>query len=205
MDNEQNQNVNTETQGQQEQPIFNESQMEALQKMFADMQSNYEKKLQSETDKVRTKYTKQLQEVKKQQSLSGLDESERTKQELEMLKKEIEERDKQDLIRATRNEIEKTLRSRNLDGQFADLLNITDDIEEAQAVIDKFDKLFKESVKKEVERRLQTTTPKQPTRESNNSGAPSFSEFSKMRLSERKAFEKQYPDLYREYMDKRNI
>ena len=44
--------------------------------------------------------------------------------------------------------------------RFADIINITDDIETSQANIDKLDKLFKDAVKTEIEKRLAGNTPK---------------------------------------------
>ena len=52
------------------------------------------------------------------------------------------------------------LATRGLSAEFADILNITDDIEASQANIDKLDKLFKAAVKAEVEKRLAGTAPK---------------------------------------------
>ena len=52
------------------------------------------------------------------------------------------------------------LSSRGLSAEFADIINITDDIEKAQANIDALDRLFKAAVKAEVEKRLSNNTPK---------------------------------------------
>ena len=59
-----------------------------------------------------------------------------------------------------RSELKSVLSSRGLSAEFADILNITDDIEASQASIDKLDRLFKAAVKAEVEKRLAGTTPK---------------------------------------------
>lgn len=52
------------------------------------------------------------------------------------------------------------LASRGLSAEFADIININDDITESQANIDKLDKLFKAAVKAEVEKRLAGSTPR---------------------------------------------
>ena len=52
------------------------------------------------------------------------------------------------------------LSSRGLSAEFADIISIGDDIEAAQANIDKLDKLFKAAVKTEVEKRLAGSAPK---------------------------------------------
>ena len=52
------------------------------------------------------------------------------------------------------------LSSRGLSAEFADIILINDDIETSQANIDKLDKLFKASVKAEVEKRLAGNPPK---------------------------------------------
>ena len=74
---ENNVNVNSEENKENQNPSFSDEQMALINKM-----------IQSETDKVRTKYSKQMKDLQAKQSLSGLDEVERTKKELEMLRNE---------------------------------------------------------------------------------------------------------------------
>lgn len=173
--------VNDNKEAQQE---FTEAQMAMISKM-----------IQSETDKVRTKYSNQMKELKRQQSLSGLDEAERNKKELEMLRNELAERDKQDAINVSRNEVIKTLSSRGLDTRFADILLISDDVEASQQVISTFDKLFKLAVKAEVEKKFENSgKPKVGT--TGLDGAVTKEQFKKMTLSQKHEIKLNNPELY---------
>ena len=120
--------------------------------------------LQSEADKrVQQALAKQAKKYEKQISLSGLDEQARTRAEKDMRIQELEEKLKEFNVMQTKSEITKVLGARGLNPQFADLINIGDDVEEAQQRIDLLDKLFKAQVKAEVEKRMGSSTPKTST------------------------------------------
>lgn len=117
--------------------------------------------LQSETDKRVSQALKtQQKKYEKQLSLSKLDGNEREKAEKDNRIAELEEQLAQYQIERNKSELKSVLSSRGLSAEFADIINITDDIEVSQANIDKFDKLFKASVKAEVEKRLAGNAPK---------------------------------------------
>lgn len=117
--------------------------------------------LQSEADKrVTAALKKQQAKYEKQLSLSKLDGSEREKAEQANRIAELEEQLAAFQVEKNRSEIKSVLSSRGLSAEFADLLTIGDDIEEAQANIEAFDKLFKAAVKVEVEKRLAGNAPK---------------------------------------------
>jgi hypothetical protein len=123
--------------------------------------------LQSETDKRVTAALKtQQKKYEKQLSLSKLDGDERAKAEKDNRIAELEEQLAQFQIERNRSELKSVLSSRGLSAEFADIVNISDDIETSQANIDKLDKLFKAAVRAEVEKRLAGTAPK------GNGGAP---------------------------------
>lgn len=117
--------------------------------------------LQKETDKRVSQALKtQQKKYEKQLSLSKLDDNEREKAEKDSRIAELEEQLAQFNIERNRSELKSVLSTRGLSAEFADLLNITDDIEASQANIDRLDKLFKAAVKAEVEKRLAGNTPK---------------------------------------------
>ena len=93
-------------------------------------------------------------------SLSNLDEQQREKAESQMRIAELEEQLAQFTIERNKSELKSVLSSRGLSAEFADIINITDDIEASQANIEKLDKLFKAAVKAEVEKRLAGNAPK---------------------------------------------
>lgn len=119
------------------------------------------KLLQSEADKrVNQALAKQKKEYEKKLSLSSLDEQQRKEAEAQMKIQELQEQLSQFQVEKNRSELKSVLSSRGLSAEFADIINITDDIEKAQANIDALDRLFKAAVKTEVEKRLSNNTPK---------------------------------------------
>lgn len=117
--------------------------------------------LQSETDKRVSQALKtQQKRYEKQMSLAKLDGDERAKAEKDNRIAELEEQLALFTIERNKSELKSVLASRGLSAEFADIINITDDIEHSQSNIDKLDKLFKSAVKAEVEKRLAGNTPK---------------------------------------------
>lgn len=117
--------------------------------------------LQSESDKrVNQALAKQKKEYEKKLSLSKLDGEERAKAEKDNRIAELEEQLAKFQIEANKSELKSVLSSRGLSAEFADIINIGEDIKQAQANIDALDKLFKAAVKAEVERRLASNSPK---------------------------------------------
>ena len=119
------------------------------------------KLIQSETDKRVTAALKtQEKKYQKQLSLAQLDGDERAKAEKDNRIAELEEQLAKYQIEANKSELKSVLSSRGLSAEFADIINIGEDIEQAQANIDTLDKLFKAAVKAEVEKRLANNSPK---------------------------------------------
>ena len=117
--------------------------------------------LQKESDKRVSQALKtQAKKYEKQLSLSKLDGDERAKAEKDNRIAELEEQLAQFQIERNKSELKSVLSSRGLSAEFADIISIGDDIEAAQANIDKLDKLFKAAVKTEVEKRLAGNAPK---------------------------------------------
>lgn len=145
--NEEQLNVDVNTEDSEEIKTYTQEEVMAL--------------LQSEADKrVDAALKKQAKKYEKQLSLSGLDEQQRTQAEKDIRIAELEEKLKEFNVMQTKAEVTKVLNARGLNAQFADLIEIGEDVEEAQKKIDMLDKLFKQAVKTEVEKRIATTTPK---------------------------------------------
>ena len=116
--------------------------------------------IQSESDRRVTQALKtQQRKFEQKLSLSQLDGDEREKAEKDQKIKELEEQLAEFQIEKNRSELKSVLSSRGLSAEFADILAISDDIEAAQANIDKLDKLFKAAVKAEVEKRIGGDVP----------------------------------------------
>lgn len=151
--------------------------------------------IQSEADKRVSQALKtQQKKYEKQLSLSKLDGDEREKAEKDDRIAELEEQLAKFEIERNKSELKSVLSSRGLSAEFADIINITDDIEASQANIDKLDKLFKAAVKAEVERRLAGSAPK------GNGGAAApitKDTVKKMSVSELQQLKNTNPELYR--------
>ena len=150
--------------------------------------------LQSETDKrVNQALARQQKKFDKQLSLSKLDGSEREKAEKDNRIAELEEQLAQFHIERNKSELKSVLSSRGLSAEFADIISIGDDIEAAQANIDKLDKLFKAAVRTEVEKRLGGNTPK-----GNGGAAPEITKETAMKMSmaELSKLEREQPEIF---------
>ena len=155
--------------------------------------------LQSETDKRVSQALKtQQKKYEKQLSLSKLDGDERAKAEKDNRIAELEEQLAQFQIERNKSELKSVLSSRGLSAEFADILNISDDIEASQANIDKLDKLFKSAVKAEVEKRLAGNAPK-----GNGSSATEITKETakKMSLAELNKLATEQPEIYNKLFD----
>ena len=150
--------------------------------------------MQSETDKRVTAALKtQQKKYEKQLSLSKLDGDERAKAEKDNRIAELEEQLAQFQVERNKSELKSVLSTRGLSAEFADIINISDDIETSQANIDKLDKLFKAAVKAEVEKRLAGNAPK------GNGGAPAEitkEAARKMSLAEISELKEKQPEVY---------
>ena len=152
--------------------------------------------LQSETDKRVTAALKtQQKKYEKQLSLSTLDGDEREKAEKDSRIAELEEQLAQFQIEKNKSELKSVLGARGLSAEFADIISISDDITASQANIDKLDKLFKDAVKAEVEKRLAGNAPK--GNGSNITGEITKEQFRQMPLSQQSALYKDNPELYK--------
>ena len=152
------------------------------------------KLIESEANKrVSQALATQQKKYEKQLSLSKLDGDERAKAEKDNRIAELEEQLAQFTIERNRSELKSVLSSRGLSAEFADIINISDDIEASQANIDKLDKLFKAAVKAEVEKRLAGSAPK-----GNGSSTTEITKETakKMSLAELNKLATEQPELY---------
>jgi len=150
--------------------------------------------IQREADKRVTAALKtQQKKHEKQMSLAQMDDDARAKAEKDERIKDLEEQIAQFQIEKNRSELKSVLGSRGLSAEFADIINITDDIEASQTNIDKLDRLFKAAVRAEVEKRLAGSAPK------GNGGTPTEitkEAAMKMSMAELTALEKSNPELF---------
>lgn len=154
--------------------------------------------IQSESDKrVQQALKTQQKKYEKQLSLTNLDGAEREKAEKDNRIAELEEMVANMNIEKNRSELKSVLSARGLSAEFADIIVITDDIEQSQENITKLDKLFKAAVKAEVEKRLAATggAPK-GANTTNISGEITKEQFKAMSLSQQAALARTNKELY---------
>ena len=163
------------------------------EEVMALLQKESDRRVSQALDKQKKKYEKEL-------SLSRLDEEARSQAEKDIKISELEEQLKEFTILQNKQEVIKVLSARGLNAQFADLIAIGEDVNEAQAKIETLDKLFKAAVAEEVKKRLATGVP--------NTGAATPSErltkekFSKMTVAQQTQLYKENPELFIELSKK---
>lgn len=183
MENLENTSVETEveTSNQEETKTYTQEEVLAL------LQSESDKRVTAALKKQQAKYEKQL-------GLAKLDGAEREKAEKDNRIAELEQLVAEMNTERNKSELKSVLSSRGLSAEFADIVAIGDDIEAAQANIDKLDKLFKLAVKNEVERRLAGNAPK-------GNGGNATTEITKetakkMSIAEMDKLSRENPDLF---------
>lgn len=154
------------------------------------------KQSQSEIDRRVTQAVKTVTDkYEKQLSLSKLDEDKRAVAEKDMRIAELEDQLKEFATMQNKNEVTKTLAARGLSPEFADILIIGDDLEEAQQNIETLDKIFKKCVATEVKKKLASQS-KTPSSGEGNPDVALKEEFSKMSLSEQTELYNKNRELY---------
>lgn len=155
------------------------------------------KMIQAESDRRVSQAMQTMQKkYEKQLSLSKLDEKERAVAEKDERIAELQEQLAAFQIEKNRSEIKSVLSSRGLSAEFADIVNISDDIAASQANIDKLDKLFKAAVKAEVEKRLAGNAPRTNSAESAELTEESVK---KMSIAELQKLAETRPELFNKY------
>ena len=198
MENNENTNIETEvtetetgTQGQEN----NEQVISITQEELAELIA---KKTQSEVDRRVTQAVKKVSEkYEKQLSLSKLDEDKRAVAEKDMRIQELENQLREYSILQNKNEVTKTLAGRGLNPQFADILVIGDDLNEAQQNIELLDKLFKAAVAEEVKKRLASQSSTPSGGQGGDNLAAQKADFKKMNLVEQNKIFNENPELYK--------
>lgn len=113
------------------------------------------KMIQSEADKrVTAALAKQKKAHEKEMSLSGLDEQQRVLAERDQTIAELQEQNRSLTIAQNKAELIKTLAGRGLPVEFADVIEVGEDVEKAQQKVDALDAAFKRAVEDAVKTRL---------------------------------------------------
>lgn len=167
-----------------------------LEEVNAMLQQEGDRRVTSALKKKEKEIAGLKKQIANEKTLSQLDEEERARAEKDMRISELESQLADYQLAQSRSEMMKVLNARGLSAEFADLLAIGPDIEEAQATIDAFDKLFKKAVADEVKKRLAETSNIPQLAEA-VSGKLTKEQFNKMTLAEQQALYNSDPELVR--------
>lgn len=145
------------------------------------------------TEALRKAERKNAERVKEAQKLAQMNESEKYQYELEQREKAIEEKEKALALAENKNEASKILADKGLSLSLVDFV-VAEDAETMNDRIKVLDKAFKESVKREVEKRLGSSAPKKnlPPDETITK-----EQAKKMGIRERQQLLNNNPDLYK--------
>ena len=174
----------------QEEKTYTQAEVDAL------LQQEADRRVTGATKKKEREIAALKKQLENQKTLSELDEDQRAAAEKEMRIAELEGQLKDFQIAQTKNEVMKVLSARGLPAELADMLAIGADTEEAQQMIDAFDKLFKSAVASEVKKRLAESSSIPQLAEA-QSGKLTREQFNKMSLAEQQALYNSDPELVR--------
>ena len=184
-----NENINTTTEETQE-----ESKTYTAEEVDALLQSESDRRVTSALQKKEREIAALKKQIENEKTLSQLDEESRATAEKDMKIAELENQLKDFQLAQTKNEVMKVLGARGLSAEFADMLAIGTDTEEAQQMIDAFDKLFKKEVAREVKARLAETSAV-PQIADAMSGKMTREQFNKLSIAEQQAMFDSDPEL----------
>ena len=186
MENE-NTNITTE-ETKEEAKTYTAEEVDAL------LQSEADRRVTSAMKKKEREIAALKKQIENEKTLSQLDEESRATAEKDMKIAELEGQLKDFQIAQSKNEVMKVLNARGLSAEFADMLAIGTDTEEAQQMIDNFDKLFKKEVAREVKARLADTSAV-PQIADAMSGKMTREQFNKLSLADQQAMYNSDPEL----------
>ena len=185
-----NENINTTEEQKEEAKTYSQDEVQAL------LQKEGDRRVTEALRKKEREIKALEQRLANEKSLSQLDEESRAAKEKEIRIAELEAQLKDFQTAQTKNEVMKVLGARGLSAEFADMLAIGTDTEEAQQLIDAFDKLFKKEVAREVKTRLAETSAV-PQIADAMSGKMTKEQFNKLSLAEQQAMYNSDPELVR--------
>ncbi len=185
---EENINNTTPTEETEEAKTYTAEEVDAL------LQSEADRRVTSAMKKKEREIAALKKQIENEKTLSQLDEESRATAEKDMKIAELEGQLKDFQMAQTKNEVMKVLNARGLSAEFADMLAIGTDTEEAQQMIDSFDKLFKKEVAREVKSRLAETSAV-PQIADAMSGKMTKEQFNKLSIAEQQAMYNSDPEL----------
>ena len=147
-----------------------------------------------EADRRITQYQKTLERKKREaDKLRNMSEEDKRNYELDLREQQIEAKEKEIALLENKSAGISVLAEKGLDSKLIDFV-IDEDGEKMYENIKTIEKLFKASVKAEVEKRLGSSAPK---RNLENSDSITKADFNKMSLSEQQRLYRESPEIYK--------
>ena len=190
MDNE---NINTTEEQKEEAKTYSQEEVQSL------LQKEGDRRVTEALKKKEREIKALEQRLANEKTLSQLDEESRATKEKEIRIAELEAQLKDFQLAQTKNEVMKVLGARGLSAEFADMLAIGTDAEEAQQMIETFDKLFKKEVAREVKARLAETSSV-PQIADAMSGKMTKEQFNALPLAKQQAMYNADPELVKQIL-----
>ena len=182
-----NTNIQPEATGTEEQK---ESKTYSQEEFDKALESAVDKRIQQAMEKAQRKADARVEEAKK---LAKMSEEQKFQYELDQREKAIAEKEQALALAENKAEAAKVLADKGISVKLVDFV-LAADAETMLSNISLLEKEFKASVKAEVERRLQTSTPKKNLPPDQ---AITKESFSKMKLSEQAELFRTNPELYK--------
>jgi len=173
-----------------------EAKTYTLEEVNAMLQQEGDRRVSSAMKKKEREIEALKRQIENEKTLSQLDEEARAAAEKDMRIAELESQLKDFQLSRTKNEVMKVLSARGLPAELADMLSIGTDVEEAQQMIEAFDKIYKSAVAREVKARLAATSAVPQIAEA-MSGKMTKEQYNKLPLSEQQAMYDADPELVR--------
>lgn len=146
------------------------------------------------TEALKKAERKNAEKLKESEKLAQMNATEKYEYQLSQREKAIEEKERQLALSENKNEASKILAEKGLSLQLVDFV-VAEDATEMDAKIKLLEKAFKLSVKAEVEKRLNSTTPKKALEDDSTITRESFS---KMSIKEQQELYNSNPELYKQ-------
>ena len=161
-------NTNENENGQKQEVTFTDEQQAKVDEIVAARLAAQKKKADDELTKIKAGFQKQLQDELAKQKMS---EDERKAQEMEETKQELENLRKEKKQREHSDEIKKLFADSGINGKISsDIFNHYEDMDAAKQAMADFKKTFEDAVLEEVNKRINSHTPKNKASDGNGSG-----------------------------------
>ena len=146
------------------------------------------------TEALKKAEKKNQDKIKEAEKLAQMNEQEKYEYQLKQREEAIVKKEKELALSENKNEASKILAEKGISLELVDFV-VAEEADTMKSNIDKLEKAFKASVKAEVEKRLNSSSPK---RNLSNDGNITKEQFKKMNIKQQADLYKNNPELYKQ-------